>query len=128
MSRGKIILASAASAISGAVIGLLFAPDKGSKTRKLIAEESDGYIKELKNSLNDLQKELDKSAKSTKEEIERVQKDAQNRGEDLVDRAKKMTSYEEWTKEELNEEAKKKDIENYSKMNKAALINALRNH
>ena len=128
MSRGKIILASAASAISGAVIGLLFAPDKGSKTRKLIAEESDGYIKELKNSLNDLQKELDKSAKSTKEEIERVQKDAQNRGEDLMDRAKKMTSYEEWTKEELYEEAKKKDIENYSKMNKAALINALRNH
>lgn len=36
--------------------------------------------------------------------------------------------YEEWTVEELQEQAQKVDIEGRSKMNKEELIDALRNH
>lgn len=40
----------------------------------------------------------------------------------------KHKQYEEWSKKELYDKAKKIDIEGRSKMNKDELINALRNH
>ena len=40
----------------------------------------------------------------------------------------KARPYEEWTKEELYEQAKKVGIEGRSKMDKGGLINALRNN
>ena len=39
----------------------------------------------------------------------------------------KAKPYEQWTKDELYEQAKRVDIEGRSKMDKAALIRALRN-
>lgn len=40
----------------------------------------------------------------------------------------KASKYEEWTKDELYDKAKKVSIEGRSKMNKKELIKALRNH
>ena len=40
----------------------------------------------------------------------------------------KNPKYEEWTKDELYDKAKKVDIEGRSNMSKKELINALRNH
>ncbi len=40
----------------------------------------------------------------------------------------KHPKYEEWTKDELYDKAKKVDIEGRSKMDKKDLIHALRNH
>jgi gas vesicle protein len=37
-NTGKIVTALAAGAVAGAVLGILFAPDKGSETRKKISD------------------------------------------------------------------------------------------
>jgi gas vesicle protein len=45
---GKIIGALIIGALAGAAIGILFAPDKGSKTREKISDESKKIAKKLR--------------------------------------------------------------------------------
>ena len=47
-TTGKIITVAAIGAVAGAIIGILFAPGKGSETRKKIAEESKKFTAEVK--------------------------------------------------------------------------------
>ena len=48
MTRGKIVLGALAGAAAGTLIGILFAPDKGSATRKKIAHKGEEYVNNLK--------------------------------------------------------------------------------
>jgi gas vesicle protein len=54
MSRGKIILGALAGVAAGALIGILFAPDKGTETRKKIVHKGEEYVDELKKKINGL--------------------------------------------------------------------------
>ena len=54
MSRGKIILGILAGTAAGALIGILFAPDKGTETRKKIVHKGEEYIDNLKEKVNGL--------------------------------------------------------------------------
>ena len=51
-SSGKIITALAAGIAVGALLGVLFAPDKGTKTRKKINEQGKKLADDLKEKLN----------------------------------------------------------------------------
>jgi gas vesicle protein len=125
MDKENLVLASIVSAISGAAIGLLYAPDKGSKMRKEISKKSDELLKELKRDIEFICNDLNIGVSSTKDEMDAFGEDVKRKGDDVLKKAKKMTSYEEWTKEELYNRAKKMEIENYSTMNKSELIQAL---
>ena len=124
----KILLAALTSAVSGAVIALLFAPEKGADTRKKLSQKGDEYLEGLKKELEEIRTYLNDRAEDSKEEVNTWGEEAKSKGEDLLDQAKKLTNYEEWTKQELYDRAKTLDIDSYSTMNKNELINALRNY
>jgi len=48
MSTGKVLLGLLAGVAAGALLGILFAPDKGSVTRKKITKKGDDFAGEMK--------------------------------------------------------------------------------
>lgn len=54
MESGKVILGVVSGIAVGAVLGVLFAPDKGSKTRRKILDTGKEYTDNLKEKFSDL--------------------------------------------------------------------------
>lgn len=54
MKTGKFLLGIVSGAAAGAVVGMLFAPKKGTETRQRIADKSNDYIKGTKNRFNEV--------------------------------------------------------------------------
>ncbi|WP_428659876.1 YtxH domain-containing protein [Runella sp.] len=53
MKSGKIVLSVVAGVVAGALIGIAFAPHKGSKTRKKIINIGDDYLDVIKDTFAD---------------------------------------------------------------------------
>ena len=71
MSTTKVLLGILAGAVAGAALGVLFAPDKGSETRRKISEESNDLADNLKGRLNTL-------VDGVKEKFSTVKSDAED--------------------------------------------------
>jgi gas vesicle protein len=54
MNNGKLIVGILAGVAAGALLGILFAPDKGSETRKKIMRKGKQYMDDLKENMNDI--------------------------------------------------------------------------
>ncbi len=68
MTAGKILLGGAIAMATGAVLGVLFAPDKGSTTRKKLTARGNRYIGAAKKTANgyvDMVEETIESARET---------------------------------------------------------------
>lgn len=70
MKTNKAILGIISGMAIGAVLGVLFAPDKGANTRKKIAKKSRDLEKDVKSKLDYLTNKISKKTKETKEAIE----------------------------------------------------------
>jgi gas vesicle protein len=82
MSSGKILLGVLAGLAAGALLGILFAPDKGSVTRKKISTKSDEYAESLKEKFNEFLNTVTEKFDEVKEEVsdltEKVQSKVEN--------------------------------------------------
>jgi gas vesicle protein len=54
MNSGKVIIGALAGIAAGALIGVLFAPDKGSESRHKIVKKGEDYLDSVKNKFNSL--------------------------------------------------------------------------
>ena len=68
MKSGKVLLGLLAGVAIGATLGILFAPDKGSSTRKKISKKGDEYADELEKKFNDFIDSLNKKYETVKDE------------------------------------------------------------
>jgi gas vesicle protein len=59
MNKNRMLMGILAGLAAGAILGVLFAPDKGSATRKKLVDNSADSIDELRNRLKELLKMQD---------------------------------------------------------------------
>ena len=77
MSSGRVFLGLLAGVAAGALLGVLFAPEKGSVTRRNIANKSSDYVDDLKSKFQDF-------LESVSERIERVKEGASEFAEEKM--------------------------------------------
>lgn len=72
MKLTKIVLGILAGVAGGAILGILFAPEKGSRTRRNIAINSNDYADDMKQSIEDFVDSLSKKFKDVLQETEKT--------------------------------------------------------
>jgi gas vesicle protein len=85
MSTGKVVLGTIAGLAIGAIGGILFAPEKGSTTRKQIMDKGDKYVDKVKSKFGELSDSLTEKFESTKKDAENLAE----KGKAKYDKAKK---------------------------------------
>jgi len=84
MSTGKVLLGVLAGVAVGATLGILFAPDKGSKTRKQISKKGDEYADELGEKFSDFISSVTEQFEKVKEEATRIAGNGKARVHEIV--------------------------------------------
>jgi len=85
MSKGSSnLLAFVVGAATGAILGILYAPDKGQNTRDKLSYQLDKYKKQLEELLEDLINGKMEISSEAKEEGEKVISDARVKAEKLL--------------------------------------------
>jgi len=111
----KLIVVAISSAVAGALLGVLFAPDKGVNTRKKLSKSADNYLKDIKKNSEELSQKVKDSTDSILRKTNKTVKNVKQNVED----------YSELTYQELYDLAKELKVKGYSQMNKSELIQAL---
>jgi gas vesicle protein len=72
MKSNKVLLGILAGAAVGVLAGMLFAPDKGSKTRSKLINKGTDYADALKDQFNDLVEAITKRVEEAKDEADHI--------------------------------------------------------
>jgi gas vesicle protein len=92
MSSGKVLLGLLAGVAAGALLGVLFAPEKGSVTRKKISKKSDDYADALKEKFDEFLDSLSVKFDEVKEEVTDFAEKVQPKSEEAKKDAKTAKS------------------------------------
>jgi len=69
MSAGKVLLGVLAGVAAGALVGILFAPAKGSRTRRRILKKGENYADGLKEKFNEYVDNVSEKFEQVKDEV-----------------------------------------------------------
>lgn len=84
MGTEKVLIGVLAGVVIGATLGILFAPDKGTKTRKKIAKLSDDYAEEMKQKFNEFADAIVNQFEIAQEEKNRLVKSGKDKIEETI--------------------------------------------
>lgn len=70
MKQGTMVLGILAGITAGALLGILFAPHKGSKTRKMILNKGEEFSNDLQDKYEDFVDSMTDKFNDTKHEVE----------------------------------------------------------
>ncbi len=79
--NGKLVLSVLAGLAAGAALGILFAPDKGSRTRRKLANRANEYTDELSDQLSDIGEGLNSKLGNLKKAASRIVYDGKGKAE-----------------------------------------------
>jgi len=92
MGAGKVFASVLAGAAAGAVLGILFAPDKGTETRRKIAEKGSDFAGSVKDTYNDISDTVSEKYDTAKQKLSGLVSEGKNVGRDMVDQAKEKAN------------------------------------
>ncbi len=72
MNTGKVVIGILAGVAVGALLGVLFAPDKGSETRKKISRKSKDFVDDVKQKYDDFVRGVNEKVDQVKQETENL--------------------------------------------------------
>lgn len=84
MSNGKVLLGLLAGVAVGATMGILFAPEKGSVTRKKISDKGEDYAEELGDKFNEFMGIISKQFEAVKTEAMKISENGKVKSEDMI--------------------------------------------
>lgn len=91
MSKGKVVLGTVAGLAIGGILGILFAPEKGSVTRQQIREKGNDYADELKSKYNEFANTVAEKMHSAKEFAQEIAENGKAELDELKNDAKYNT-------------------------------------
>jgi len=91
MSSGKVLLGVLAGVAVGATLGILFAPDKGTNTRRKISRKGDEYAQELEEKFNNFVEGLTEKFEDMKDEAARIVESGEHKVDKLAADVKAST-------------------------------------
>ena len=83
MSTGKVLLGLLAGVAAGATLGILLAPEKGSKTRGKIIQKGDNYVASLEEKFNDFAAKLSEKIDSVRKEAKQMVANGEAKSEEI---------------------------------------------
>ncbi len=72
MSKGKFLIGLLAGAAAGALLGVLFAPDKGTETRKKMSTKGQDAVDSITLKFNEMMAEMDDKLEKMKSEMKNM--------------------------------------------------------
>jgi gas vesicle protein len=88
MNSGKIFLGLLAGVAIGATLGIIFAPDKGSATRKKISKKRDELTEELENKFDEFVDNITEKFETVKDEAASMANKGEHKAETFVENKK----------------------------------------
>ena len=84
MKSGKVLLGLLAGVAIGATLGILFAPDKGSSTRKKISKKRDEVTERLEEKFDKFVDSVTDKFETVKDDATRMAESGKHKAEDFI--------------------------------------------